>query len=208
MFKKIRTYTKALSTKTLALFGAFNALLLSLLPGPVLAVLPAAADVADGASTTSPIQMFRDFGSRGVTIAATVIAGLSCWVLAYHIYGSFTRSAGERRLEAVRYYRRCRCGGRCRHGRAGHTGRAVRQPKDGAIDGRARKHRAPDRCRADPVSRLQQPRDPGIGGRWVFWSAWCSGLLVALLIGYRAAGSSLSHPFSRGLHLPGRQTPG
>jgi hypothetical protein len=92
MFKKIRTYTKALSTKTLALFGAFNALLLSLIPGKVLAVLPAANTVADGANTTSPIQMFRDFGSRGTTIAATVIAAIVVLGIGYHVYSSFVQS--------------------------------------------------------------------------------------------------------------------
>ena len=92
MFKKIRTYTKALSNKTLALNAALSTLLLSLIPGPVLAVLPAATSVSDGASTTSPIQMFRDFGSRGVTIAATVITGLVVLGIGYHIYSSFVQS--------------------------------------------------------------------------------------------------------------------
>jgi hypothetical protein len=92
MFKKIHAYTKALSNKTLALFATVNAMVLSLIPGPVLAVLPAANTVSDGASTTSPIQMFRDFGSRGTTIAATVIAAIVVLGIGYHVYSSFVTS--------------------------------------------------------------------------------------------------------------------
>lgn len=73
-------------------FVGFSSLLLSLLPGRLLAALPAAGDVADGSSTTSPIQMFRDLGQRGVTIGATVIAGLIILGLAFHIYGAFTEA--------------------------------------------------------------------------------------------------------------------
>jgi len=67
-----------------------------LLPGKVFALLPAAGDVADGASTTSPIQMFRDFGERGVTIAGTVIAGLIVLGIGYHIYSAFTEAREKR----------------------------------------------------------------------------------------------------------------
>ena len=74
----------------------YLSILVSLLPAKVFAVLPAAADVADGASTTSPIQMFRDFGSRGVTIAATVIAALIVMGVGYHIYGAFTEAREKR----------------------------------------------------------------------------------------------------------------
>jgi integrating conjugative element membrane protein (TIGR03745 family) len=92
MFKAISSYTNRLNNKVMGLIAGLNVMLLSLLPGKVLAVLPAANAVADGASTTSPIQMFRDFGSRGVTIGATVIAGAIVLGIAYHIYGSFTEA--------------------------------------------------------------------------------------------------------------------
>lgn len=92
MFKKIRTYTKGLSAKTMALYAGLNVMLLSLLPGQAFALLPAAGDVADGSSTTSPIQMFRDLGSRGVTIAATVIGGAIVLGIGWHIYGSYTEA--------------------------------------------------------------------------------------------------------------------
>ncbi len=71
-------------------------ILASLLPAKAFAVLPAAGDVADGASTTSPIQMFRDFGSRGVTIAGTLIAGLIVLGIGYHIYSAFTEAREKR----------------------------------------------------------------------------------------------------------------
>ena len=92
MFKTILSYTNRLTFKAKSLFAGINVMLLGLLPGKVLAVLPASADVADGASTTSPIQMFRDFGSRGVTIAATVIGGAIVLGIGWHIYGSFTEA--------------------------------------------------------------------------------------------------------------------
>ena len=92
MFKKIRAYTKTLSNKTLALFATVSAMALSLIPGPVLAVLPAANAVAEGNNTSSPIKMFSDFGKTGVTIAATVIAAIVVLGIGYHIYSSFVTS--------------------------------------------------------------------------------------------------------------------
>jgi len=83
--------TKKISNRLLQL-----SILAFLLPGKVFALLPAAGDVADGSSTTSPIQMFRDLGSRGVTVAATVIAGLIVLGIAYHIYSSFTEAREKR----------------------------------------------------------------------------------------------------------------
>ncbi|MEN8168381.1 MAG: DUF2976 domain-containing protein [Pseudomonadota bacterium] len=76
----------------MALYAGLNVMLLSLLPGQAFALLPAAGDVADGSSTTSPIQMFRDLGSRGVTIAATVIGGAIVLGIGWHIYGSYTEA--------------------------------------------------------------------------------------------------------------------
>jgi integrating conjugative element membrane protein (TIGR03745 family) len=62
------------------------------LPLKVMAALPAAATVADGASTTSPLQWLRDMGVRGVTIGATIIAGLVVMGVAAAIYTSFKES--------------------------------------------------------------------------------------------------------------------
>ena len=92
MFKLLSAYTNRLSAKTAGWIASLNVLLLSLLPGKVLAVLPAANDVADGASTTSPIQMFRDFGNRGVTIGATVIGAIVVLGVGYAIYSAFVEA--------------------------------------------------------------------------------------------------------------------
>ncbi len=67
----------------------FLVLMVPLIPAPLLAALPTAASVADGSSTTSPLQMFRDLGTRNITIAATSISGLIVLGIAFHIYGAF-----------------------------------------------------------------------------------------------------------------------
>lgn len=62
------------------------------LPASVFAALPTAADVADGASTTSPIQTTRDLFSRGITIAATAVAALLVLGATWQIYTAFVKA--------------------------------------------------------------------------------------------------------------------
>lgn len=83
----LRKKLAATQGKLVAALGA-----LSILPLRVMAALPAAGDVADGANTKSPIQMFRDFGSRGVTIAATVIGAAIVVGIAWAVYSSFVEA--------------------------------------------------------------------------------------------------------------------
>lgn len=84
MFKKL---THSIHVKTAVVAG-----FLSALPYQVMASLPTASAVADGASTTSPIQMFRDFGQRGVTIAATVVGAAIAVGIGWAIYSSFVEA--------------------------------------------------------------------------------------------------------------------
>ncbi len=58
----------------------------------VWAALPSADDVADGADTTSPLATTRDLFSRGITIAATVVAAVLVLGATWQIYSAFVRS--------------------------------------------------------------------------------------------------------------------
>ena len=60
-------------------------------PG-AMAALPNAADVADGASTTSPLATTRDLFSRGITIAATIVAALLVLGATWQIYSAFVKA--------------------------------------------------------------------------------------------------------------------
>ena len=62
------------------------------LPASAWAVLPNAADVADGASTTSPLATTRDLFSRGITIAATIVAALLVLGATWQIYSAFVKA--------------------------------------------------------------------------------------------------------------------
>ncbi len=61
------------------------------IPGQVLAVLPDADDVADGVSTTSPIDAGRGLFTVGITIAATAVAAVLVLGAMWQIYTSFVK---------------------------------------------------------------------------------------------------------------------
>lgn len=88
MFKMLNKSFKSTRSKVMAAY----AFLTLTLPVKVMAALPTADTVADGASTTSPIQLFRDMGERGVTIGATVIGGLVAAGIAVALYTSFNEA--------------------------------------------------------------------------------------------------------------------
>lgn len=71
--------------------------LLSLCPSFVLAGLPTADTVADGASTDSPIQTSRDLMTIGVTILATLFAAALVIGAGWQIYSAYVeaRKKGE-----------------------------------------------------------------------------------------------------------------
>lgn len=62
------------------------------LPSWAWAGLPTAASVADGASTTSPLQTTRDMVTRGMTIGATVVAAAIVLGGMWQIYSSYVKA--------------------------------------------------------------------------------------------------------------------
>ncbi len=71
-------------------WGALMGAVLTM-PGRVLADLPLANTVADGASTTSPIEASRNLATSGITIAGTVVAAALVLGGAWQIYASFVK---------------------------------------------------------------------------------------------------------------------
>lgn len=61
-------------------------------PASAWAVLPSADDVADGADTTSPMQMLRDLFSGGMGIAATIVAAVLVLGTVWQIYSAYNES--------------------------------------------------------------------------------------------------------------------
>ncbi|MEW8139169.1 MAG: DUF2976 domain-containing protein [Candidatus Thiodiazotropha endolucinida] len=68
---------------------------LMLLPIKAMAVLPNAADVAEGADTDSPLQFLQDISHVGVGIAGPIIAGVISLGIAGYLFVSF-RDAREK----------------------------------------------------------------------------------------------------------------
>lgn len=62
------------------------------LPSAAMAALPTAASVASGANTTSPIDTTEDLFSRGITIAASVVAAVLVLGATWQIYSSFVKA--------------------------------------------------------------------------------------------------------------------
>jgi hypothetical protein len=81
MFKYIRRY----STECIVSLWA----LLVFLPKNVLAALPNASEIAEGADTNSPLQFLQDIASVGVEIAGPIIAGVVSLGVAGYIFLSF-----------------------------------------------------------------------------------------------------------------------
>ncbi len=68
------------------------ALMAATLPGRVMAELPTADSVADGASTTAPIETTRNLFTSGITIAGTVLAAVLVLGAMWQIYTSFVKA--------------------------------------------------------------------------------------------------------------------
>lgn len=58
----------------------------------VMAALPNAANVADGANVASPIQTTRDLFSRGITVGSSVVAAVLVLGATWQMYTAFVKA--------------------------------------------------------------------------------------------------------------------